>query len=113
MKPTHNVVAVQWPGEDALAQARAAIGRGSEVAIALPPNMHYALYRHLHPGEIDGATERIELAGGVELLEPIAAARGLEDLAKLRPALRRGRYRVRLTSPEPILSLTPPEGTRP
>jgi hypothetical protein len=42
-------------------------------------------------------------------LRPIATVAGLEDLGELESAVRRGHYHVRLTSPEPRLTLTPPE----
>ena len=112
MSHDRHVVEVQWPGQDALKEARDAVKRGCEVAIELPAGTHYVLYRHLHPGESGGHTERIHVTGGVELLEPIATVKGLEELAKLRPALERARYRVRLTSPEPTLVLAPPDEAR-
>lgn len=109
MKHDRNVVAVQWPGLDALKAARDGIKRGCEVAVELPVGTHYALYRQLHPGKSGRDAGRVDAAGGAEMLAPIAAVSGLEELARLRAAVQCVGYGLRLTSPEPTLLLIPPE----
>ena len=109
MTHEQTLVPLRWPGTDTLKAVRAAIRGHAAVEIELPLEVHYALYKHLAP---HSATEEIDTAGGAELLGPIAAVAGLEELQRLEPAVRRGRYRVRLTSPEPRLRLTPPEHER-
>jgi hypothetical protein len=109
MTPEPNIVPLRWPGTATLKAARAALRSGSTVEIELPLEVHYALYKHLHPDRAHTAAEDIDASGGAELLAPIATVAGLEELRGLEPAVRRGRYRVRLTSPEPRLQLTPPE----
>jgi len=89
--------------------ARDAIRRGIPVDIELPLEVHYALYKHLHPDRPHTPSEEIDTSGGAELLAPIAAVAGLQDLKQLEPAVRKARYGVRLTSPEPRLRLTPPD----
>jgi hypothetical protein len=102
------VLTLRWPGTGTLQAARSAIRDGAAVEIELPLEVHYALYRHLHPEGKRGPAESVDASGGAELLAAAATVAGLEELARLRPALRRARYRVRVTSPEPRLRLLPP-----
>ena len=99
---------LRWEGSATVKAARAALRAHSPVAIELPLSLHYALYAHLHPGEMHAPAQPIDTTGGAELLVPIAAIAGLEELEQLGPAVRRARYRVRLTSPDPLLRLLPP-----
>lgn len=108
MSREQTIVPLRWPGTDTLKAARQAIRNGNPVEIELPLEVHYALYTHLHAHVPHGAAESIHTSGGAELLAPIAAVAGLEELVRLEPAVRRGHYRVRLTSPEPRLRLLPP-----
>ena len=103
---------MRWDGAHAVKSARSAIASGSQVEIELPLEDHYALYRHLHPGSPRGGAEDIDASGGAELLGSIATVAGLEEMRHLQAAVRRARYRVRLTSPEPLLRLLPPAGRR-
>ena len=112
MPRTQTAVILRWPGTGTLQAARRAIRDGSSVEIELPLEMHYALYRHLHPEAAAASAEVLDARGDAALLDPIAAVAGLEDLRALRTAVQRARYRVRLKSPEPRLSLSPPERAR-
>ena len=104
-----SIVVLHWPGTETLNAARAAIQSGTAVEIDLPLEVHYALYKRLKPDPPHSSPEDIDASGGVELLAPITTVAGLEELKGLEAALRRGHYRVRLTSPEPRLRLIPPE----
>lgn len=101
------VVALRWEGPQSVKAARSAIAAGNQVEIELPLEDHYALYRHLHP-EATRAAEQLDASGGAELLASIASVAGMEDVLKLRAAIQRAHYRVRVTSPEPLLTLIPP-----
>ncbi|TAK87515.1 MAG: hypothetical protein EPO20_04240 [Betaproteobacteria bacterium] len=105
------VVALRWEGPQSVKAARSAIAAGSQVEIELPLEDHYALYRHLHP-EATRAADQLDASGGAELLASIASVAGMEDVLKLRAAIQRAHYRVRVTSPEPLLTLIPPVRTR-
>lgn len=109
MTRAHTTVALRWPGTGTMKDARAAIRRGEPVDIELPLEVHYALFKHLHPDRPHTPSEEIDASGGAELLAPIATVAGLQDLKELEPAVRKAGYHVRLTSPEPRLRLTPPE----
>jgi hypothetical protein len=98
-----------WPGTDTLQAARRAIRERRPVEIELPLEVHYALHSHLHPQAAAGPVDRLEAEGGAELLGRVATIAGLEDLGRLRSAVRRARYRVSVTSPEPLLRLQPLE----
>jgi hypothetical protein len=100
---------LRWPGTGTLQAARDAIRAGERVEIELPLEVHYALHRHLHPDAAPGPVERLEADGGAELLGSVATVAGLEEMRKLGAAVRRARYTVRVTSPEPRLMLLPPE----
>jgi hypothetical protein len=99
---------LRWPGTGTLQAARSAIRAGKPVEIELPLEVHYALHRHLHPDAARGPVERLEAEGGAELLGSVATVAGLEEMKKLGTAVRRARYRVRVTSPEPRLIFLPP-----
>jgi hypothetical protein len=101
-----------WPGTDTLKVARRAIRERRAVEIQLPLEVHYALHSHLHPQVAAGPVDRLEAEGGAELLGQVATVTGLEELKDLQAAARRAHYRVRVTSPEPRLSLSPPEHAR-
>lgn len=101
-------VALSWPGAETLRDARSAMRAGGIVEIELPLEVHYALHSHLNPQSAAGPVERLDADGGEELLRAVATVAGLEELAKLRAEVRRAHYRVRVTSPEPRLTLLPP-----
>jgi hypothetical protein len=101
MKHARTLVSLQWPGLDSLKAAREAMEKGSELEIELPEGTHYTLCRHL-AGEL---TEALDIEGGADVLEAMASVHGLEELARLRTAVKRRRYRARLTSPDPLLHL--------
>ena len=103
-----DIVSLRWDGMPSVKAARKAIRNGSRVNIDLPLETHHALYRHLHPDAPRGPDEDIDASDSLELLGRIATVAGLEELAQLGPAVRRGRYRVQLTGPEPLLTLVPP-----
>jgi hypothetical protein len=104
---------LRWPGAGTLQDARKAIRDGNAVEIELPLEAHYTLYRGLHPEGQRGVAAEVDAEGGDELLAPIARVTGLEDLARLRAAVRRAHYRVRITSPQPVLlRLEPPARAR-
>ncbi len=102
-----DVVALRWQGAPSVKAARGAIAAGNRIEIELPLEDHYALYRHLHP-EATRAADQLDASGGAELLASIASVAGMEDVRKLRAAVERAHYRVRVTSPEPLLTLIPP-----
>jgi hypothetical protein len=106
MKPHRTVVELQWPGLDCLKAARKALNAGAEVEIELPEGVHYALCRELQ------AAERLHASGGAEILERIAVIHGLEELAQLGSAVKHALYGVRITSPDPVVVLTPPKRGR-
>ena len=112
MPRVQSTVVLRWPGTGTMKEARAAIRRGDPIDIELPLEVQYALFKHLHPDRPHSPSEAIDTAGGAELLAPIATVAGLQDLRELEPAVRKARYSVRLTSPEPRLRLTPPQRAR-
>jgi hypothetical protein len=103
-----NIVSLCWDGAPSVKAARSAMRNGDRVDIDLPLETHHALYRHVHPEAPRGPDEEIDASDSVELLARVATVAGLEELAQLEPAVRRARYRVQLTGPEPRLSLLPP-----
>ena len=94
---------VLWPGEDALAEAKAAIASGDAVDIVLPASEHHALCLWLS----SDASGALEMEGGAELLARIAVMPGLADLSSLVPPAQRAGYRTELSGPPPVLSLLP------
>jgi hypothetical protein len=112
MTPARPLVPLRWPGTGTLSAAHAAIRSRIPIEIELPLEVHYALFKHLYPRRRPTGSEDIDASGGAELLETIATVAGLEDLKNLATAVRRGQYRVRLTSPDPRLRLLPLQDER-
>jgi hypothetical protein len=98
-----------WGGHETAAQTIEAIRRSAKVDIALPANLHHALFSRLHPEAGAAEPETVDETGGIELIATLAGLAGLEALAGLAEPLKRGGYRVQLRSPGPVLSLIPPE----
>jgi hypothetical protein len=112
MRLEQAAIALRWPGTDTLKAARAGIRSGVAVEIYLPLEVHYALYKRLNAEGQQAPAEAIDVSGGAELLGPIASIAGLQEVGELELALRKARYRVRLTSPVPRLRLAPPGDVR-
>lgn len=108
----HAQTRILWRDGDSVEAAREAIARFGKVEVELPPGYHHTLFARLRPaGEAEHEPEVLDLRGGAELLERIAAIRGLEELEGLAALLREGRGEVELHSPGPVLILH--TGTRP
>jgi hypothetical protein len=103
MSRAGEAVLLRWPGANTLGEARAAMRSGRPVEIELPLETHHALCTRLGQGRLDAA----EASGGAQMLALLAAVAGLEGLERLAPAVRKARYRVRLTTPDPVLTLAP------
>lgn len=102
-------VNLMWSGRETVAHAIEAVQRQASVEIALPASFHHALFSRLYP-DADAATlERVDEAGGSELLAAVASLSGLEAVAELEAPLIRSGYRLHLVSPGPVLSLIPPQ----
>ena len=93
-----------WQRARLAAEVQAAMARGESVEIELPADTHYALTAALlmRPGEI---------SGGPELLRTMARVRSLAELSQFEDAVRAAGYEVSLSSPPPLLSLTPASAT--
>lgn len=103
------LIRLMWGGHETEALAIEAMQRSAKVDIALPANVHHALFSRLHPGADAAEPETVEKAGGTELIATLAGLSGLEALAGLAEPLTRAGYRVQLRSPGPVLSLIPPQ----
>ncbi len=107
MQSNSEIVCLLWEGASSVDAARHAMQKGKRVEIALPQGVHHALFRHLNPQAPLGAPEAFDAEGGPELLPRIATVAGLRELEQLERLSRRARYRVELSSPDPLLVLTP------
>lgn len=103
------VMRLMWGGHETATEAIEAMQRSAKVDIALPANLHHALFSRLHPGADAAEPETVEEAGGTELIATLAGLAGLEALAGLAEPLARAGYQVQLRSPGPVLSLIPPQ----
>jgi len=104
---------VIWPSQGASDALRAALASRRPLIVALPADLHHALFAHLYPEAAPGDPEDIDLSGGAELLDRIAEVASLEPLADLLQPAARNRYRVRVQSPSPRLLLEPDGGYSP
>jgi hypothetical protein len=105
------VVALLWDGAATVRAAQRAMKKRASVQITLPQGTHHALFQHLNPGAARGTPENFDTEGGAEMLARIATVAGLEALGKLERAVRLARYRVQLSTPDPVLILAPPDSS--
>jgi hypothetical protein len=103
------VIRLMWGGRETAAHTLEAMQRCANVEIALPEDMHHALFSHLHPEATMAVPEQLDIAGGAELMAVLATLAGLEAMAGLTEPLARAGYRLQLRSPGPVLSLIPPQ----
>jgi hypothetical protein len=102
-------LALAWRGPATVQRLERALKRGATVRLALPLEMHHALFRHLNPGAAPSAPEGYVVEGDAALLPRIATVAGLEALGRLEPAARAAGYRVALDTTDPLLVLSPAE----
>jgi hypothetical protein len=103
------VIRLMWGGHETTAHTLEAVQRSANVEIGLPEDMHHALFSHLYPDATMAVPERLDIAGGTELLAALATLAGLEAMAELIGPLDNAGYRLQLRSPGPVLSLVPPQ----
>jgi hypothetical protein len=106
MDRKRETVLLLWAGAGSVKAAKRAIDAGNCVEISLPQGVHHALLARLDHGDV------LDVQNGAEILPLVASVAGLEDLGKLAPAVRHARYRVRVTSPDPVIVLTPSDAPR-
>lgn len=95
-----------WPGAESMAALERALREQREVVLTLSAGLHNALVSTFTR---DTAPElELDVEGGAELVDPLRNIAGLEPLSELQKTLRDGSWRVRITSPTPRISLTPP-----
>jgi hypothetical protein len=101
MSRKHGRVLLLWSGASSVRAARRAMTAGDTVEISLPQGVHYALRTRLKNGDV------VDVRNGAEILPRLASVAGLEEFGKLAAAVKRAGYRVRVTSPDPVVVLTP------
>ena len=101
-------LALAWHGAASVRQLERALKRGATVRLALPLEMHHALFRHLNPGADAAVPEGYVVEGDAALLPRIATVAGLEALGRLERPARAAGYRVVLDTTDPLLTLLPP-----
>lgn len=100
---------LMWSGRETVALAIAGVARQARIEIALPADIHHALFRRLYPDADEATLEAVNEAGGAELVATLATLAGLEAMAELESPMIRAGYRLHLVSPGPVLSLIPPQ----
>jgi hypothetical protein len=101
MHRKRETVLLLWSGAGSVKAARRAIDAGNCVEISLPQGVHHALLERLDHGDV------LNVQNGAEILPLVASVAGLEEMRRLAPAVKRARYRVRVTSPDPVVVLVP------
>lgn len=94
-------VRLLWEGRTTLHALRGLMQARVNFELQLPPDYHFALFRHLFPHAAPGETETIDVSGAADLLDKVAEIQGLHELAELRAALAASQAQVRILSPGP------------
>ena len=105
-------VRLNWRGAKTVRSVASFLERQGSVALSLAPDLHHSLFVHLHPQAAPGQPEEVDTQGGAELLSRIAEIAGLEELARLVPALQAANARVQVESPAPTIHIRIPEAER-
>ena len=90
-----------WEGQTTLGALRKLTQARVNFELQLPPDYHFALFRHLFPDAPEGEPESIDVSGTAELLDKVAEIQGLQELAELADLAGAARARVRIQSPGP------------
>lgn len=90
-----------WEGLTTLHALQRLVQARMNFELQLPPDYHFALFRHLFPHAAPGETETIDVSGTADLLDKVAEIQGLHELAELTAPVAASRARVRILSPGP------------
>lgn len=97
------LMSVTWRGRETIAAVIQLLNQAEQIEIVLPANYNHTLFSTFNPDAPPSALEDIDISGGPQLLEEIAAIRGLEELAELAQPLRDAGASVQLTSPPKVI----------
>ena len=97
------LMSVTWRGRETIAAVTQLLNQAEQIEIVLPANYNHTLFSTFHPDAPPSALEDIDVSGGPQLLEEIAAIRGLEELAELAQPLRDAGASVQLVSPPKLI----------
>lgn len=102
---------ITWRGRESVSAVEAALRQWGRADILLSPDYHHVLWRSLGEGR-PGMPELLDVAGGAELLERIAAIGGLAEIALLAPFVAGAKAEVRVLSPRPVIHIMMPNAPR-
>ncbi len=105
-------VRLTWRGAKTVQSVASFLERQGNVSLGLAPDLHHSLFVHLHPQAPPGLPEEVDIQGGAELLSRVAQIAGLEEIARLVPALQAANAQVQVLSPAPIIRIRIPEAER-
>lgn len=94
-------VRLMWEGRSTLTALRALVQAQTDFELELPPDYHFALFRHIYPHAAAGEPEQIDVSGGAELLDKVVEIQGLNELAELAATVAAAGGRVHIRSPGP------------
>lgn len=94
---------LMWEGQSTLAALRKLVAARESFELQLPPDFHFALFRHLYPHAAAGDPEQIDVRGGTELLDRVVDIQGLRELAELITPVAAGHAQVHILSPGPAI----------
>jgi hypothetical protein len=90
-----------WEGPTTLHALQALVQARVNFELQLPPDYHFALFRHLFPHAAPGETETIDVSGTADLLDKVAEIQGLQELAELKAPVAASQAQLRILSPGP------------
>lgn len=102
---------LMWEGDSTLATLRKFLRERTDFELELPPDYHFALFRHLYPHAAAGDSEVIDVSGGAELLDKVAEIQGLNELTELAAPVAAAGGRVHIRSPGPGILVRFPQAT--
>lgn len=99
--PDKPEASLAWEGQSTLPALRKLAEARVDFELQLPPDYHFALFRHLFPDAPEDEPEQIDVTGTAELLDKVAEIQGLQELAELADLAGAAQARVRIQSPGP------------
>ncbi|MBA2484449.1 MAG: hypothetical protein H0V39_08540 [Nitrosomonas sp.] len=97
------LIRLTWQGQKTVESIPKLLNEAEQIEVTLPMDYNHALFRTLNPDVSVAELEKIDVSGGPELLNRIAAVRGLEELAALAERLNVANISVRIISPPKLI----------
>lgn len=99
----HPLIKVTWRGRETIESVPSLLDQAEQIEIKLPPGYNHSLFCLFHPHAPPSQLENIKISGGPQLLENLAAIKGLEEFGTLVEPLTLAGVTVQVLSPPQVV----------